>query len=249
MPRKSKKNNNDEDSNWMTTFSDMMTLLLTFFVLLYSMSTIDAQKFEAAISSLRSNMGILSGGTTISSQPLVNKGSMGSDLSVSPRTNLTAAMQEMQQYVQERDLENQVNMQMTQRGLVVRFTGQILFEVGKADIRDEGSEVLNKVATVLKEMPNNVMVEGHTDNWPIETDEFPSNWELSTARATQVIKYFIEDPGIDPKRLSAAGYSKYRPIKPNDTPENRALNRRVEVVILNTTNGQQRGYDNGRREQ
>ena len=248
MPRRGKKNNNDEDSNWMTTFSDMMTLLLTFFVLLYSMSVIDINKFEAAISSLRENMGILSGGKTISSQELVNKGAMGSDIALSPRTNLAAAMTEMQQYVEERNLQDQVNMKMTQRGLVVRFTGQILFEVGKANIRDEGTEVLDKVATVLKEMPNNVMVEGHTDNWPIETDEFPSNWELSTARATEVIKFLIEGPGIDPNRLSAAGYSKYRPLKANDTPENRALNRRVEVVILNTTNGQQGGYDNGRGE-
>ena len=145
----------------------------------------------------------------------------------------------MHNLVQEKNLQDRVNMEMTQRGLVVRFTGQILFEVGEAEIRNEGRDVLDKVATVLKEMPNNVMIEGHTDNLPIDTEEFPTNWELSTARATEVIKYFIEDPGINPKKLSAAGYSKYRPIKPNDSPENRALNRRVEVVILNTTNGQQ----------
>src|SRR6056297_1301475 len=240
MARKRKNNNDDDtDSNWMTTFSDMMTLLMTFFVLLYSMSTIDAQKFKAAVSSLRENMGILSGGRTMTEQPMVESGSMGSEITPSPHQNLTVARQEIQQYVQEKNLQDRVNMEMTQRGLVVRFTGQILFEVGEAEIRNEGRDVLDKVATVLKEMPNNVMIEGHTDNLPIDTEEFPTNWELSTARATEVIKYFIEDPGINPERLSAAGYSKYRPIKPNDSPENRALNRRVEVVILNTTNGQQ----------
>jgi len=240
MARKRKNNNDDDtDSNWMTTFSDMMTLLMTFFVLLYSMSTIDAQKFKAAVSSLRENMGILSGGRTMTEQPMVESGSMGSEITPSPHQNLTVARQEIQQYVQEKNLQDRVNMEMTQRGLVVRFTGQILFEVGEAEIRNEGRDVLDKVATVLKEMPNNVMIEGHTDNLPIDTEEFPTNWELSTARATEVIKYFIEDPGINPKKLSAAGYSKYRPIKPNDSPENRALNRRVEVVILNTTNGQQ----------
>lgn len=247
MARKRKnKNNDDTDSNWMTTFSDMMTLLMTFFVLLYSMSTIDAQKFKAAVTSLRENMGILSGGRTVTTeQPLAESGSMGSEITPSMHQNLTVARKEIQQYVQEKNLQDRVNMEMTQRGLVVRFTGQILFEVGEAQIRNEGRDVLDKVATVLKEMPNNVMIEGHTDNLPIDTEEFPTNWELSTARATEVIKYFIEDPGINPKRLSAAGYSKYRPIKPNDSPENRALNRRVEVVILNTTNGQQGRDDSG----
>jgi len=239
------KNKDNTESNWMTTFSDMMTLLMTFFVLLYSMSTIDAQKFKAAVSSLRENMGILSGGRTMTEQPMVESGSMGSEITPSPHQNLTVARQEIQQYVQEKNLQDRVNMEMTQRGLVVRFTGQILFEVGEAKIRNEGRDVLDKVATVLKEMPNNVMIEGHTDNLPIATEEFPTNWELSTARATEVIKYFIEDPGINPKRLSAAGYSKYRPIKPNNSPENRALNRRVEVVILNTTNGQQGRDDSG----
>ncbi|MGM0437053.1 MAG: flagellar motor protein MotB [Bacillota bacterium] len=246
MPRNRKNNKNDDtDSNWMTTFSDMMTLLLTFFVLLYSMSTIDAQKFKAAVNSLRENMGILSGGRTVSEEPMVESGSLGSDITPSPHENLTVARKEIQQYVQEKNLQDRVNMEMTQRGLVVRFTGQILFEVGEADIRNKGRDVLDKVATVLKDMPNNVMIEGHTDNLPIDTDEFPSNWELSTARSTEVIKYFIEDPGIDPERLSAAGYSKYRPIEPNDSPENRALNRRVEVVILNTTNGQQGRDESG----
>ena len=246
MARRRKSNKDSgEDSNWMTTFSDMMTLLLTFFVLLYSMSTIDAQKFQAAISSLRENIGIMPGGRTVSNEALVNSGSLGSDISPSPRSDLTAAMTSMRQYVEERNLEDQVNMEMTQRGLVVRFTGQILFEVGEAEIKEEGKDVLNKVAAELKNMPNNVMVEGHTDNLPIQTEEFPSNWELSTARATEVIKYFIEDPGITPERLSAAGYSKYRPLKENDSPENRALNRRVEVVILNTTNGQQNEQGGG----
>ena len=246
MSRRRKSNkDNSEDSNWMTTFSDMMTLLLTFFVLLYSMSTIDAQKFQAAISSLRENIGIMPGGRTVSNEALVNSGSLGSDISPSPRSDLTAAMASMQQYVQERDLEDQIKMEMTQRGLVVRFTGQILYDLGEAEIKEEGREVLNKVANELKEMPNNVMVEGHTDNLPIQTEEFPSNWELSTARATEVIKYFIEDPGITPERLSAAGYSEYRPIKDNDSSENRALNRRVEVVILNTTNGQQNEQGGG----
>ena len=90
-----------------------------------------------------------------------------------------------------------------------------------------------RVADIIKEVPNDVLVEGHTDNLPINTPEFPSNWELSTARATRVIRYFIENENIDPDRLSASGYSEYQPLRPNDTPENRAENRRVEIVLLN----------------
>ncbi len=122
---------------------------------------------------------------------------------------------------------------MTQRGLVIRFTGQLLFNLGEADIREEGEDVLLRVADIIREVPNDVLVEGHTDNLPINTPEFPSNWELSTARATRVIRYFIENEDIDPDRLSASGYSEYQPLRPNDTPENRAENRRVEIVLLN----------------
>ena len=243
------RRNNDEDDddqNWMTTFSDMMMLLLTFFVLLYSMSVIDVNKFQEAMSSLKNKLGVLDGGKTITSAELVDRGTMGENLASSPQRNLKAVMSEMKTYIEKKQLENKVKMEMTQRGLVVRFTGQILYDIGEVNIKPGGKEVLNKAADILKQIPNNVMVEGHTDSWPIDTEKFPSNWELSTTRATNVIKYFIEQNGVKPSRLSAAGYSKYRPLEPNDSAENRAKNRRVEVVILNTViNGQQRGNGSG----
>ena len=218
---------------WMTTFGDMMTLLLTFFVLLYSMSSIDVAKFEQAMGSLQGHLGVLSGGRAISTQQSLDRGDIGQDFSPITTRVLRRAMAEIEAYVEDEGVGQDVSTEMTQRGLVIRFTGQLLFNLGEADIREEGEDVLLRVANIIREVPNDVLVEGHTDNLPINTPEFPSNWELSTARATRVIRYFIENENIDPDRLSASGYSEYQPLRPNDTPENRAENRRVEIVLLN----------------
>ncbi len=237
MPRK-RKNKKDDDNNngspaWMTTFGDMMTLLLVFFVLLYSFSVMDVAKFEAFISSLKSQLGVMEGGKTIVEEDMVAKGSSGKNFNPSSQ-NFSELMGEMNQYIEKKGLKDKVNMELTKRGLVVRLTGRVLYDIGKARIKPGGKKVLDKIAGVIKKRSNNVMVEGHTDNWPINTVKFPSNWELSTSRATNVIKYFIEQQGIEPSRLSAAGYSKYRPLFPNDTSEHRAKNRRVQIVIKNS---------------
>lgn len=235
MSRKRAQEPDEEGGSpaWMTTFGDMMTLLLTFFVLLYSMSTIDVAKFEQAMGSLQAHLGVLSGGRTISTQQMIDRGSVGEDFSPITSRTLKRVMTEMETYIEEQDLSEDVNAQMSQRGLVIRFTGQLLFDLGEANIRTEGEEVLSKIATIIQEVPNDILVEGHTDNLPISTSEFPSNWELSTTRATKVIRYFIENESIDSDRLSAAGYSEYRPLVPNDTSDNRKKNRRVEIVLLN----------------
>ncbi len=236
-----KRQRNDKDEQpgspaWMTTFGDMMTLLLVFFVFLYSFSVMDLDKFEGFISSLQSKLGVLDGGRTISDETMTSRGSIGQDINP-VRQRLTRVMGTMNQYVEEEGLQEEVQMEMTKRGLVVRLSGQVLYELGRANIKPEGEKLLDKIAGSIKEIPNNIMVEGHTDNWPIDNEEFPSNWELSTTRATNVIKFFIENHNLNPSRLSAAGYSEYRPLNPNNTPESRATNRRVEIVILNTLPG------------
>lgn len=240
IPNK-KKNNQKVDMKspgWMTTFGDMMTLLLVFFVLMYSFSNTDQEKFENVISALQSHLGVLEGGKTISDEDRVSRGSIGKDFN-SSRENLAKVMGDMEQYVEEKELQENVEMEMTERGLVVRLTGRVLYDIGEAEILPEGRDLLAELAAAIQDIPNNIMVEGHTDDWPIDTEEFPSNWELSTARATNVIKHMIEGLEVDPSRLSAAGYSEYRPLKSNDTAENRAENRRVEIVIMNT--GSERG--------
>jgi len=130
--------------------------------------------------------------------------------------------------------DKQVRLEMREKGLVITFVADILFNSGKAKIKTEAYPILNKVATVLKEnVPNmKVGIEGHTDNVPIEHSDWKSNWELSSARALSVLHYLINDESISPDRLSAIGYGEYQPVASNDTSADRRLNRRVEVVIL-----------------
>lgn len=130
--------------------------------------------------------------------------------------------------------EKQVSLKMQERGLVITVVGDLLFDSGKAKIRSEAYEVLDKVARVLKEnVPGyNVGIEGHTDNIPIRHSGWKSNWELSSARALSVLHYLVNEKDISPERLSANGYGEFRPVAPNDTREGRQLNRRVEIVIL-----------------
>ena len=210
-----------------------MTLLLTFFVLLYSMSSIDEEQFEVALTSLQEGLGVLRGGRTIATQRLMDGAAVGDGFTPINIEMLENVMGQIEQYVMEEEVDDAVSMEMSQRGLEVRFTGEVLFDLGEAEIRPEGEDILREVAGLIDQLPNDVMVEGHTDDLPIRTDEFPSNWELSTARATEVTRFLIEDEDLESDRFSAAGYSEYRPLVPNDSPENRAQNRRVEVILMN----------------
>ncbi|ACL70427.1 OmpA/MotB family protein [Halothermothrix orenii] len=236
MP-KLKKDLEEENKNtspgWMVTYGDMMTLLLVFFVFLYSFSVMNVEKFEGFISALQAKLGVMPGGKTIMDEELLSRGSIGNRFNPSNQV-FEKVMGQINRYVEKEKLSDRVKMELTKRGLVVRLTGQVLYDIGKAEIKPGGKRLLDEIAGIIEKIPNEIAVEGHTDNWPIHNEQFPSNWELSTTRATNVIKYFIERHGIDPSRLSAAGYSEYRPLYPNDTVEHRAKNRRVEIVILNT---------------
>lgn len=125
-----------------------------------------------------------------------------------------------------------LSVEMNERGLVIRVLESTLFELGSADIKPEARQTLDLIATQLVEVPNQIRIEGHTDNLPISTARFPSNWELSTARASSVVRYLITNHGLPPDQVSALGFGEYRPLVPNDTPQNRARNRRVDIVIL-----------------
>ncbi|GAB6098889.1 OmpA family protein [Halanaerocella petrolearia] len=227
MPQ-DKKDSDDSGSDWMTTYADMVTLLMAFFVMLYSFSSLDANKFQMMVQGLQGKLGVLEGGKTISQSKMIEKGLNSPNIS----SRLNNLQQKVSSYVQENNLQNDINLAIDERGLTIRFSGKVLFDLGRAEIKSDSKEILNQIAGFIKTVPNNVTVEGHTDNLPISNSKFPSNWELSTTRATNVIRYFIEQDDIDPSRLSAAGYSKYKPIHPNNTRQHRALNRRVDVVIL-----------------
>lgn len=139
----------------------------------------------------------------------------------------------LEQRLKKEIAERQVKLEMAERGLVLTFVTEVIFDSGKAAIRPEAQETLAKVASVIREKVSDrdVGIEGHTDNEPIKVSGWKSNWELSTARATSVL-HLLEQRGVSPRRLVAAGYGEYRPISPNDSPAGRQKNRRVEIVIL-----------------
>lgn len=128
-----------------------------------------------------------------------------------------------------------INVIREPRGLLIRLNDTVLFDKGSDIIKDKAQNVLDKIAVVLKNEPNSIRIEGHTDNLPIKTDKFPSNWELSTARATNLVKYLVEAHKISPTRLSAAGYGEYMPISGNNTEVGRGENRRVDIVVLSSS--------------
>jgi chemotaxis protein MotB len=149
-------------------------------------------------------------------------------------SNLEQAKAELEDRLKTEIKDNQVNVQMEDKGLVITFVAEVLFDSGKADLRKESLSILDKVAGVLKTTVKdlNVGIEGHTDNVPIKFSGWKSNWELSTARALSVLHYMVDQHTVDPARLSAIGYGEYRPIADNATKEGRQKNRRVEIVVI-----------------
>lgn len=215
---------------WMATYGDMVTLLLCFFVLLFSFATLDVQKFKAIAQSMNGSLGVLDSGMTVSMEPLIN--AFPSDSPSEEVEEFNSLYEEMSEYIEENDLQKSIVLILNERGLLVRFMDNVLFDSGKADLTPKAREIIDKVAEIIRQNDKNVRVEGHTDNVPINTFRFPSNWELSTTRAVNVVKYLIEECGIEAKRLSASGYADQHPIDDNMTSGGRQNNRRVDMVIL-----------------
>jgi chemotaxis protein MotB len=233
---------------WMTTYSDMVTLLLTFFVLLFSMASVDSKKFEAVAYSLRSAFLKTSNGEMFynnNGKDVINL--LEESTPVDNNTNeindkengSTAARQEtitefsadIEELIEELEIEDFVQVVETKTTVILRINSVILFDIGKADIKDSGKETLKKVGELMKKLNTGIAVQGHTDNVPINTKLFPTNWELSTKRATNVVLFLVDECSLDPTMLTATGNGEFRPIAPNDTEENRQKNRRIDIVI------------------
>lgn len=232
MRRRRKEDQNNAD-NWLTTYSDMVTLLLAFFVLLFSFSEIDAQKFRTIMSSFQGGTGVLNGGTTLELEQNIEP---SEDILEGDLESLKDLLEE---YADSIGLSHEIVLSVEERGLIVRFMDKVLFDSGKADLRPESIEILSSIGDILnmEEFKNRLIkVEGHTDTVPTgRSSQFPTNWELSSARATNVLRFLVEEKGIKGNRISSSGYSYYRPIAPNDTAENKQKNRRVDIVILRSS--------------
>lgn len=139
---------------------------------------------------------------------------------------------QIQEIIDKNALTDSVKVREEDSGVVLQLSENVLFDLGKADLKPESIKVLDIISTLIPSISNEIMVQGHTDNIPISSDTYKSNWELSTARAITVLRYFIETKGFDPTRFSATGYGEYKPLVDNSTEENRAINRRVDILIV-----------------
>lgn len=226
-------------AEYMLTYGDMMTLLLCFFVLLFSFSSIDAKKFEAIIQSFSGALGVLDGGTTVQDAPMLDSGLMDENTSseVLEMQNFQKLEETIQEYLNENQLSESVTVLEEEAGLLLRFQDNILFDSGSADLKPESLEIMSYIAQLLNAEDFEdkfISIEGHTDNVPMNSPRYPSNWELSVGRSSNVVRFLVENNNMDPKRISASGYSEYHPVAPNDNAENRAKNRRVDILILKT---------------
>ena len=224
----------------MATYGDMVTLLLCFFVLLYSFSTMDTVKFKSLANSLQQAFNVQPGGSTMSPTPGIQEGSFGQTAGDSPREtqgNDAHIAKQMKTIVKELNVEDSVTVTQTERGVVISLTDQVLFEDGSAELQPEAARILYKIGGALHAIPNSIAVEGHTDSTALGAGSIhKSNWGLSSARAASVASYLDAKIELDPARLQAVGYSSSRPIVPNDTVEHKLLNRRVDLVILSVHN-------------
>ncbi|MBO8167982.1 MAG: OmpA family protein [Thermoanaerobacteraceae bacterium] len=223
---------------WMVTYSDLVTLLLVFFVLLYSFSVLDVQKFKAFLISFQ-GVGILEKGSSILENIEANRDQMeelseGMD-EISENARLLEVYTVIKAFLKNNGLEDDISVRYEERGVVLTIKEKILFDSGKADLKPHAKKILAQLGNLFKQLPNQISVEGHTDNRPINTIEFPSNWELSAARSARVVRYLTREHNLDPRRFVAVGFGEYYPVASNDTPEGRARNRRV-VIVINSKN-------------
>ncbi len=219
--------NKDNSDRWLLTYADMITLLLAFFIVMYSMSRLDAKKFGRMSEEL--NLA-LKGGKQAFVQYLEEQEARGHG--VLKIGNLKTLQQQIEEKFNQVDRPSVIQTEITERGLVVHIMETTLFKEGSAELKQATMEVLDLIYEKIKDVPNHVRIEGHTDDKSISNEQFRSNWELSTARATAVVNYFVQSHGFPADKISALGYGEFRPRVPNNSIENRAQNRRVDVVVL-----------------
>ena len=206
-------NSKDYINRWVVSYADFVTMLLALFMVMFAVSRLDNQKLYELNNKLRSSF------------------SQNSTRNV---TNYQAISNEkLEKLLQENIPQtNSVKLLKTDKGIVIRLNDKILFDKGNAEIKPNAQKTIDKIVKVLTKTENPVIIEGHTDSTPIKNAKYPSNWELSTARATNIISYIVKSGKISPKRLSAVGYGEYMPIADNTTNNGRNLNRRVDIIVL-----------------
>lgn len=237
---------------WLLSYADFITLLMVFFVVMYAMSKVDVEKYSAMATSLSLVMKGQTASIMEAPGPSLVEGISGQKKEQTPgaATAKQAELQEVKKQIEafikteelqtsnkdtgqtSTKLSDYINIIEQERGLVISFKDNLLFASGSDELTLEAKLVIRQVGLAMANIPNYIRVEGHTDNRPIRTGKFPSNWELSVLRASNVVHILQNDAGIAPSRLSIIGYGEYRALVPNEDSMSQAMNRRVDIVIL-----------------
>lgn len=255
MARKKKAPEKEANTErWLITYSDLITLLMIFFIVMYSMSQVNAAKYAAVANSLSLVLRGQAMSVLETQGPSMVQGISGQQMPEGPgktsakQGELEEIKRQIAEFIKAEDLKTEkdkktgnlsatklsdkITLYEQERGLVISFKDTLLFASGSDQLSDKARQIIIQVSAALKDIPNYIRVEGHTDNLPINTPQFPSNWELSVMRASNVVHVMSESAGIPAERLSIIGYGENRPLVANDSNENRAINRRVDIVIL-----------------
>ncbi|WP_334075988.1 MULTISPECIES: flagellar motor protein MotB [Paenibacillus] len=251
MSKKNKKHQEHEehsDESWLLPYSDLMTLLLALFIVLFGMSTVDAKKFEEMSEAFQS---VLTGGAGVLDQTALESNTKTSpnpedisktsdnlmkqkkELMRKEQESLEALKKQLDNYIKNNGLTTQLDTKLNQSQLMITISDNALFPSGEAQVKPDARVLAKAISNMLQKFPDyEVIVSGHTDNVPISNHEFASNWDLSSVRALNFMKILLLNENLDPKKFSAIGYGEYHPVASNDTNVGRAQNRRVEVSII-----------------
>lgn len=246
MARKKKPEPPENAERWLLTYSDLITLLMAFFIVMYASSTADKAKMAKVAASIKAGFGV-SGKSVIGDESAVNlkenddlqetsKSAAGSaDAAEKAEENkLKAVKQKVDAYVKQNNMTGSISTALQERGLTIHIVDTMMFDVGDANVKTDAKYRLVSIGNILKTVDNTIRIEGHTDTTPIHNSKYQSNIELSSARADEVWHVLEEQAGVPHKQIMMAGYAENDNIAPNDTEENRAKNRRVDIVVINS---------------
>lgn len=221
MKKKKRDSEPVSTDRWLLTYADLITLLLGLFVILYAMSNIDKKKYGEWVSAFEGTFG--------SRSVALNQGAGNNGVIEEMSEQLR--IENLLRKALSIDGQN-TSISIDERGVTVHIQEELLFPPGESKLKGSSYATLDSLSRVLSKLPNDIRIEGHTDNVPINTPEFPSNWHLSVSRSINSAYYLIEKHRMNPEKISVVGYGEYKPIVANTTEKNRALNRRVDIVVL-----------------
>ncbi len=236
----------ENEERWLVTYADMITLLMVFFIVMFSMANTDLKKFETVAEALGNAFNVL--GTSPGQSLMGNSRSSGSSRGATPfsfgalparQRDFVQVSTELAGAAQQLGLDSAIDVRMNMEGIIISLSDAMVFEPGSAELRSEALPVLDTVGNILKTTNNEVRVEGNTDDIPTNSPLYPTNWELSVARAVSIVRYLTDEVGIDPQRLSAAGNAEFNPLVPNDSRANRKTNRRADIIMVYPTDSRQ----------